>query len=107
MKKQEVLKLQEFLEANEFNVYLMKENNIQCAEIEKWTNGGVDMIIYLNPFTEQEFKNRVNDFDIDEEIELHRQNKDYRDAFSIRESLNDFTDFHNNLKEVALKLSIF
>ncbi len=96
--------LQKFFEDNGFNVYLTKQDNVQCAEIEKWTDGGVDMIIWLNPFTVDEFKDYVKDFDIDDEIDLHRQAKDYCSAFTIRQSLSDFTDFHNNLKEVASKL---
>lgn len=97
--------LQHFFEANDFNVFLSEEEGVQCAEIEKWTNGGVDMIFTLNPFTKESFIERVNDFDIDEEIELHRQGQDYKNAFTITKSLKDFTDFHNDLKEVVEKLN--
>jgi len=97
-------KLTKLFEDNDFKVHLTKQDNIQCAEVEKWTDGGVDMIIWLNPFTVEEFKSCVNDFDVDEQIELHREGKDYKNAFTIRQSLEDFTDFHNKLKEVAEKL---
>ena len=97
-------KLQTFFEANGFNVHLTKQDNVQCAEIEKWTDGGVDMIIWLNPFTIDEFKNYVNDFDVDEEIESHREDKQYKNAFTISQSLKDFTDFKNHLIEIASKL---
>ena len=97
-------KLQAFFEEQDFNVHLFKQGNKQCAEIEKWTNGGVDMIIALMPFTKEEFIERVENFDIDEEIELHRQGQDYKNAFTIRESLDDFTDFHADLKDVVTKL---
>lgn len=50
------------------------------------------------------FIERVKDFDVDEEIEQHRQAEDYKNAFTIRESLEDFTKFHNRLKEVSEKL---
>ncbi len=97
-------KLQEFFEKEDFQVHLLKEGKVQCAEVEKWTDGGVDMIIFLRPFNVEKFKEWVNDFDIDEEIDLHRQGQDYKNAFKISESVKDFTDFHNHLKEVVAKL---
>lgn len=100
-----IKKLQKFFEEQGFEVYLTKQDNVQCAEIEKWTDGGVDMVIWLNPFTKKEFIDYVNDFDVDYEIDLHRQGEDYRANFTISQSLKDFTDFHNGLKEVAEKLN--
>ncbi|MEA2104192.1 MAG: hypothetical protein U9P79_06090 [Candidatus Cloacimonadota bacterium] len=97
-------KLQNFFEENDFNVYLFKEDNIQCGEIERWTDGGVDMIILLRPFEAKEFTKYVDDFDADEEIDLHRQGKLYKRNFTIRRSLEDFTDFHNDLKKVSNEL---
>lgn len=100
-------KLKNFFEENGFNVHLAEQDNVQCAEVEKWTNGGVDMIIWLNPFTVEEFKSYVDDFDVDETIDSHRQDSRYRNDFTISQSLRDFTDFHNHLKKVAQKLSEF
>ena len=100
----EIEKLKTFFEENGFNVSLHIQDNVQCAELEKWTFGGVDMIIWLNPFTPEEFKSYVNDFDIDEQIDIHRQDKSYKNNFTLSQSLTDFTDFHNELKEVASKL---
>ena len=97
-------KLQDFFEEEDFNVHLFEQDGEQCAEVEKWTDGGVDMILTLMPFTKESFIERVNNFDIDEEIELHRQGQDYKNAFTIRQSLDDFTNFHNDLKEVVSKL---
>ena len=94
-------KLTEFFEEQEFQVHLTVQDNQQCAEVEMWTDGGVDMIIWLNPFTIEEFKSYVKDFDIDNEIELHRQGDDYKKAFTIRESLKDFTKYHNHLKKMV------
>ena len=76
--------LKKFFEEKDFNVHLIEQDGNQCAEVETWTNGGVNMILWLNPFTIEEFKQIVNDFDVDEEIELHRQGQDYRNAFTIR-----------------------
>jgi len=103
-KKYNVLKLKTFFEENGFQVYLDKQDNVQCAELEKWTNGGVDMIIWLNPFTAEEFKSYVNDFDIDEIIDLHRQDIRYKKDFTISQSLEDFTNFYNDITEIASKL---
>ena len=97
-------KLQTFFEENGFNVNLFEQDKIQCAELEKWTNGGVDMIIYLEPFTIDEFKSYVDDFNVDDEIDLHRQSQEYKNTFTIRESLVDFEDFYNDLKELTNKL---
>jgi hypothetical protein len=97
-------KLKNLFEQNDFKVHLMEQDNVQCAEIETWTNGGVNMIHFLNPFTIEEFEGRVNDFDVDEEIDLHREGNDYKNAFTIRESVEDFEDYHNRLKDVLSKL---
>lgn len=86
-------KLQKFFEENGFLVHLFEQDGLQCAEIEKWTDGGVDMIIVLDPFTGNAFMEWVKDFDIDGEIDLHRQDGRYRNSFTISESMKDFTDF--------------
>jgi hypothetical protein len=93
--------LKEFFEEQGFQVHLSEQDNQQCAEVEMWTDGGVDMIIWLMPFNVEQFKKYVNDFDIDNEIDLHRQANDYKNAFTIKESLKDFTKYHNHLKKVA------
>jgi hypothetical protein len=96
--------LKNFLEEKDFNVHLTEQDNVQCAEVETWTYGGVNMIMWLNPFTVEEFTQSVNDFDVDEEIDLHRQGQDYKSAFTIRESLKDFENYHNRLKDVLSDL---
>ena len=102
--KKQVEKLQKFFEEKDFRVHLFTQDKQQCAEVEKWTDGGVDMNFTLMPFTAEQFIERVDDFDIDEEIELHRQDQRYKDAFKISESVKDFTDFHEMLKAVAEEL---
>jgi len=99
-----IKKLKEFFEKEGFQVHLTRQDKRQCAEVEKWTSGGVDMIAWLNPFTVEEFKSYVNDFDVDDQVQTHYQDPKYRNAFTIRQSLDDFTEFHNHLKEVAAKL---
>ena len=97
--------LVDFFEENDFRVHLFEQDGEQCAEVEKWTDGGVDMVITLMPFTKEKFVEYVNDFDVDEEIELHRQDKNYKNNFTLRQSLEDFENFHSHLKDVAAKLA--
>ncbi len=100
-------KLKKFFEENDFNVHLTEQDNVQCAEVETWTNGGVNMITWLNPFSSKEFESYVNDFNIDETIELHRQGQDYKNAFTIRQSLKDFEDYHTRLKTTLSELKSY
>jgi hypothetical protein len=93
--------LEKFFEENDFQVHLIEQDDQQCAEVEMWTDGGVDMIITLMPFNVKEFKEYVKDFDIDEQIDIHRQADDYKKAFKISESLKDFTKYHNHLKKIV------
>lgn len=96
--------LQDFFEERGYQVHLFEQDGKQCAEVESWTDGGVDMIINLMPFNKKEFIKYVDDFDIDDEIELHRQDKNYCKVFTISLSLEDFTNYHNVLKEVSEQL---
>lgn len=96
--------LQDFFEKEDFQVHLFEQDNEQCAEVEKWTDGGVDMIFSLMPFSEKEFIKRVESFDIDEEIDLYRQDAGYRAAFKFSESVKDFTNFQKDLGKTVKKL---
>lgn len=102
--KNTTIKLQEFFEEKGFQVHLFEQDNVQCAEIEKWTEGGVDMIIALQPFTIKEFIEYVNDFSVDDEIDSHRRDEHYKRNFTISESVEDFTNFHNQLLEIVCEL---
>jgi len=93
--------LQDFFEEAGFRFYVTDDGT---AELEKWTAGGVDMLIYLNPFTAEEFERWVNDFDIDDTIDSHREAKEYKAAFTIQESLDDFNDFKEGLLELVEQL---
>lgn len=96
-----MLDLQDFLERNDFNVHFFEQDGEKCAEIEKWTDGGVDIILLLRPFTFEEFKKAVDEFDINDEIRINMQNKLYSESFTYTESVADFTAFHNDLKEIV------
>jgi predicted nucleic-acid-binding Zn-ribbon protein len=87
-----------FEEHLNFAVHLHEQEGVMGAEVEDWTTGGVDMIAWLHPFTAEEFKEYVENFDVDEQIDLHRQAEDYRNAFTCRQSVNDFDHWEKRLK---------
>ena len=93
-------RLYNHLQENDYSVYLFEQDDQICAEVENWTDGGVDMIITLMPFTIDELQNYYDGFDIDDEIDLHRQDERYRAAFRITESVRDFTDWEKELEHV-------
>ncbi len=96
--------LKKFFEEKDFNVNLVIQDGVQSAELETWTEGGVNMIMWLSPFTIEEFEESVDNFDVDEEIELHRQRQDYKEAFTIRQSLEDFEGYLNRLSALRVDL---
>ena len=84
-----------------FNIVYEDEDSY---EMETWTNKGVNMLIYIekdgNSLLEQ-LKNYADNFDIDSEIDLHRENYErYRNDFTIEESLEDFKDYINYVKNL-------
>ena len=90
---------------NNFNIYETETD----FELETWTDGGVNMFIFINKNEDilTQFKEYIENFDIDEEIDIHRQDKDYKDMFTITESVDDFRNYVqwlrgilNNLKEI-------
>jgi hypothetical protein len=97
-------KLQSFFEDEGFFIHLFEEDGQQGAEIEKWTYCGVDMITVLMPFSAERFIEYVEDFNVDEEIDDHRRDPLFRSAFTIAQSLKDFTDFHEGLKQTVERL---
>lgn len=89
---------------NNFNIYEDKTS----FELEAWTNGGVNMFIPLDKEEKEnaieQLENYINYFDIDEEIEIHRQGADYKQAFTIRESLEDFENWLEWVKNIVKSL---
>ena len=86
-----------------FKVY---EDSVDYG-LESWTNGGVDMNIYITKDGESlidQLQNFVDDFDIDEAIDLHRQGSDYKRNFTISESLKDFEDYIEFISSVIEEL---
>lgn len=102
MNKKQLINL---LNDQDFHVHLFKQDKKYCAELETWTVGGVNIIIVLMPFTIEELISYIDSFDVDENIMLHRQDKSYCTAFTLRESLEDFEAFHKRLQSVKELLS--
>jgi hypothetical protein len=76
-----------------FGVHLSEQDGVMGAELEDWTRGGVDMIMWIHPFTPKEFVDVAGSFDVDEQIDLHRQGESYRSAFTCRRSVEDFEEW--------------
>ena len=88
-----------------FDVY---DNDEDTIELERWTDGGVDMFIVLDKTAQENFveqlENYCEDFDIDEEIDLMRENKEYRQHFTIRESLEDYEEYIDKIRNIIEEL---
>lgn len=101
------------LESFGFRVSITNENGMSCGiEIETWTNGGVNMIhsiYFFEDYQDLYDKDNINkklqeiyeNFSIDDEIDLHRQNDSYKNNFSISQSLEDFTEYQTRLKDLS------
>ena len=68
---------------------------IQTIQFEDFRN------LYNVDKIEEELEKVAENFSIDDEIDLHRQGNDYKQAFSITESLKDFTEYHQDLQELS------
>ena len=104
------------IEKFNISVYEYKENNKLCGyELNTYTQGGVNQIVFIDfrdtnkdPKNENDFKNlfleRVESIDIDDEIETNRQDKSYRQAFTLTEAVKDFTAYKKDLLKLAKSL---
>jgi hypothetical protein len=105
----------DIIENNEISIDRYTEENKLCGyELNTYTKGGVNQIIFLdfrdkgnakkaNDFIEK-FTERINDIDIDDEIEMNRQDQRYKDNFSFRESLEDFEEWKKVLEEIIKEI---
>ena len=106
------------LEEKNISVYHYKEDGKLCGyELNTYTDLGVNQIVFLdfrdtekNPKNAQDFidvfTERVESIDVDNEIELNRQNADYKKTFTIRQSLVDFEDWKANLLKLSNEFRI-
>jgi len=107
----------DIIEAKGISIDNYEENGKLCGyELDTYTAGGVNQIIFLDFRNEQQDAENVNDFikefnsyvrniDIDEEIEINRQDKSYKDNFTLRQSLDDFEKWKSELTEIAKQIS--
>ena len=107
----------DIIENKGISIYKYHENDKLCGyELNTYTEGGVNQIIFLdfrnkgqdarnvNDFV-TEFNSYVNSIDIDEEIDIHRRNKNYRDNFTLLQSLDDFETWKKGLQNIAIEIS--
>lgn len=96
-------KIQEFFELFFAHVDICKFANGDGIEMETWTDGGVNMIVCLenDKGLLEDFKDYVENFDVEEEIDLHREGESYKRAFTLRQSLNDFDDYLKWLNKIV------
>lgn len=77
-------------------------------ELESCTDGGVNMLIGIDKDSDYDLlaqlEQFVENFDIDEEIDIHRQDADYRRKFTIKESIRDFENWVDYIEECISKL---
>ena len=77
-------------------------------ELESRTDGGVDMFISIDKNSDsnllEQLERFVENFDIDEEIDIHREDENYKRKFTIRESINDFENWVDYIEECISKL---
>ena len=89
-----------------FNVYESESE----FELESWTDGGVDMFIHIdkesNKKVVEQLREFIDNFDIDDEIDIHRQDKAYCDAFRITDSVKDFEGYVEFLEDVLYELDV-
>lgn len=88
------------------NYFTIFENE-SGYELETWTNEGVDMIITIEKnggTLLEQLKEYVNNFDIDSEIDMYRENEEYRNNFTIKESIEDFEDYISYVKDLIEEL---
>ena len=77
-------------------------------ELESCTDGGVNMLIGIDKDSDYDLlaqlEQFVENFDIDEEIDIQRQDAYYRRKFTIKESIRDFENWLDYIEECISKL---
>ena len=101
-----------FLNENNIGYSRYYTENGECVgiEIEQWTDGGVDMIHLIDgrdrdmndpDWWKDELEAISEAFDVDEEVDINRQDEKYRSAFTYRQSVEDFEEYDKWLKGIA------
>lgn len=104
------------IETAEISIYAYEENGVVCGyELNTYTRGGLNQIVFVDfrqtkkdPNNPDDFKKlfleRVKSIDVDEEIEINRQNDDYKKVFTISQSVKDIKRWKKDLKKLAKSL---
>lgn len=91
-----------------------KEDDVLCGyELNTYTGGGVNQIIFLDfrdhsggdatsakDFADK-FSEYVETIDIDDEIDMNRQDPSYKAAFTLTQAVADFTEWKENLEALV------
>ena len=107
-----------FLNENNIGYSRYYKENGECVgiEIEQWTDGGVDMIHLIDgrdrdmndpDWWKDELEAISEAFDVDEEIDINRQDEKYRSAFTYRQSVEDFEEYDKWLKGIAEQAKLY
>ena len=103
------------LENLNITIYEYEEHDVLCGyNLNTYTDAGVNMIVFVdfrdtdkdpkngNHFIEL-FNERVNDIDIEEELQLHLEDKRYRNEIGAVVGVTDFKDWKENLSNIFSK----
>ena len=93
---------QSFFEALGFHLYDLEDGRYELSGVH--TDGGVEMCLTIEKDNWiEDFEDYYEGFDVDEEISLYRENPDseYCRRFSCRESVEDFEDWDNYIKQLV------
>ena len=92
------------LQLEQFNI----NESAYGLELESCTDGGVNMLIGIDKDSDYDLLTQleqfVENFDIDEEIDIQRQDAYYRRKFTIKESIRDFENWVDYIEECISKL---
>jgi hypothetical protein len=108
----------EVFETSDFAVTVYEEQGKECGiEIEGWTCGGVDMVHMLDfrckpegdyhgnvmcaYSIQEEMRDIADTFDVDNEIDVHREDVSYKADFTYSEAVADFQAWKERLQMVA------
>ena len=84
-----------------FSLFFNIDDNEDNYELETWTEGGVNMVVTITKKNwKEDFRKYVNGFDIDEQINLIQNVRNYQSALTYRQSVEDFEDYKKWLVSV-------
>lgn len=84
-----------------FSLFFNVADNENNYELETWTEGGVNMVVTITKKNwKEDFRKYVNGFDIDEQINLIQNVRNYQSALTYHQSVEDFEDYKKWLVSV-------